>query len=102
MRLFVGNLSFHTTEGSLEEAFQQFGSVKDCKIMMDRATNRSRGFGFVTMENQESGEASIRGLDGQELDGRPIKVNEARPREEFGSGGGGGGGGGRPFQKNRW
>jgi RNA recognition motif-containing protein len=91
MRLFVGNLSFQTTEISLQDAFEAFGSVTDCKIMMDRATNRSRGFAFVTMGSAEEGEAAIKGLDGKPLDGRPIKVNEARPREEFGGGGGGGG-----------
>jgi cold-inducible RNA-binding protein len=106
MRLFVGNLSFQTTETSLQDAFEAFGSVTDCKIMMDRATNRSRGFGFVTMGNAEEGDAAIRGLDGKQIDGRAIKVNEARPREEFGGGGGGGGRGNdrgdrRSFSK-RW
>jgi RNA recognition motif-containing protein len=91
MRLFVGNLSFQTTEITLQDAFEAFGSVTDCKIMMDRATNRSRGFAFVTMGSNEEGEAAIKGLDGKQLDGRAIKVNEARPREEFGGGGGGGG-----------
>lgn len=92
MRLFVGNLSFQTTETTLEDAFGQFGTVTDCKVMMDRATNRSRGFAFVTMGSAEEGQAAIKGLDGKTLDGRPLKVNEARPREEFSGGGGGGGG----------
>lgn len=76
------------------DAFAQYGTVSDCKIMMDRATNRSRGFAFVTMSSKEEGEAAIAGLDGKDIDGRAIKVNEARPREDFGGGGGGGGGGG--------
>ena len=96
MRLFVGNLSFQTTEIDLQDAFEAFGTVSDCKIMMDRATNRSRGFAFVTMGSAEEGEAAMKGLDGKQIDGRTIKVNEARPREEGGGGGGGyrGGGGG--------
>ena len=96
MRLFVGNLSFNTTEVDLQDAFEKFGTVTDCKIMMDRATNRSRGFAFVTMGSASEGEAAMKGLDGKQFDGRAIKVNEARPREEGGGGGGGGyrGGGG--------
>jgi RNA recognition motif-containing protein len=92
MRLFVGNLSFNTTEVDLQDAFEKFGTVTDCKIMMDRATNRSRGFAFVTMGSAAEGEAAMKGLDGKQFDGRAIKVNEARPREEGGGGGGGGGG----------
>src|SRR3954471_24896866 len=92
MRLFVGNLSFQTTEVDLQDAFEKFGTVTDCKIMMDRATNRSRGFAFVTMGSATEGEEAMKGLDGKQFDGRAIKVNEARPREEGGGGGGGGGG----------
>ena len=92
MRLFVGNLSFQTTEVDLQDAFEKFGTVTDCKIMMDRATNRSRGFAFVTMGSAQEGEEAMKGLDGKQFDGRAIKVNEARPREEGGGGGGGGGG----------
>ena len=97
MKLFVGNLSFNTTELDLQDAFEKFGPVSECTIMQDRATGRSRGFAFVTMGSAEAGEAAIRGLDGQQLDGRALRVNEARPREEGGGGGsrGGGGGGGR-------
>ena len=91
MRLFVGNLSFQTTEVDLQDAFEKFGTVTDCKIMMDRATNRSRGFAFVTMGSASEGEEAMKGLDGKQFDGRAIKVNEARPREEGGGGGGGGG-----------
>src|SRR3978361_467805 len=93
MRLFVGNLSFQTTEVDLQDAFEKFGTVTDCKIMMDRATNRSRGFAFVTMGSAAEGEEAMKNLDGKQFDGRAIKVNEARPREEGGGGGGGGGGG---------
>jgi RNA recognition motif-containing protein len=91
MRLFVGNLSFQTTEVDLQDAFEKFGTVTDCKIMMDRATNRSRGFAFVTMGSAAEGEEAMKNLDGKQFDGRAIKVNEARPREEGGGGGGGGG-----------
>jgi cold-inducible RNA-binding protein len=100
----VGNLSFQTTEIDVMDAFAEYGTVTDCKIMMDRATNRSRGFAFVTMSSAAEGEAAIKGLDGKQMDGRPLRVNEARPREEGGGGGGGGRGGQRqqrPFAK-RW
>ena len=101
MRLFVGNLSFQTTEDDLRDAFGQHGSLTDVKIMTDRMTGRSRGFGFVTFSSQSEGETAIRALDGQALGGRPLRVNEATPREEGGGGGGGGrpgGGGGRGRQ----
>jgi cold-inducible RNA-binding protein len=90
MRLFVGNLSFNTTENDLQDSFERFGTVADVKIMMDHGTGRSRGFGFITMGSTAEGEAAISGLEGQELDSRKITVNEARPREERGGGGGGG------------
>lgn len=109
MRLFVGNLSFNTTEDSLQDAFGQFGTLTDCKVMTDRMTGRSRGFAFVTMSSAEEGQAAIKGLDGQQLDGRPLRVNEATPREEGGGNRGGGRGerGGRSFSGgggggNRW
>jgi RNA recognition motif-containing protein len=85
MKLYVGNLSFQTTETSLQDAFERFGTVTDSIIMMDRTTNRSRGFGFVTMGSPAEGEAAITGLHGQDLDGRKITVNEARPREDRGT-----------------
>lgn len=103
MRLFVGNLSFQTTEEGLQDAFGRFGTLTDCKVMTDRFTGRSRGFAFVTMSTKEEGEAAIKGLDGQQIDGRPLRVNEATPREE--GGGRGGRGGGREFAGgggNRW
>lgn len=103
MRLYVGNLSFQTTENDLEDAFARFGTVTDVKIMMDQGTARSRGFGFVTMGSAAEGEAAIKGLDTQDLDGRKLTVNEARPREDrpqrsFSGGSGGRNNGG----KNRW
>jgi len=82
MRLFVGNLSFNTTENDLQDSFEQYGTVADVKIMMDHGTGRSRGFGFITMGSTAEGEAAISGLEAQELDGRKITVNEARPRED--------------------
>jgi RNA recognition motif-containing protein len=88
MRLYVGNLSFNTTENDLQDTFERFGSVTDVKVMMDQGTGRSRGFGFVTMGSAAEGAAAIAGLEGQDLDGRNLTVNEARPREERGGGGG--------------
>jgi cold-inducible RNA-binding protein len=87
MKLYVGNLSFNTTQSDLQSAFERFGSVTDAVVMMDKFSNRSRGFGFVTMSNAAEGEAAIRGLHGQNLDGRNLTVNEARPREERSGGG---------------
>lgn len=92
MRLYVGNLSFSTTENDLQDAFERFGTVTDVKIMMDQGSGRSRGFGFVTMGGATEGEAAIGGLHEQDLDGRKLTVNEARPREERGGGGGSRGG----------
>jgi cold-inducible RNA-binding protein len=99
-KLFVGNLSFNTTENALNDAFAAFGSVTEATIMMDRMTNRPRGFGFVTMSSDAEALAAVEGLNGKELDGRALTVNIARPREERPAGGGGGrrdfgGGGGR-------
>jgi len=85
MRLYVGNLSFNATENDLQDAFERFGAVTDVKIMQDHDTGRSRGFGFVTMGNAAEGEAAITGLHGNDLDGRHLTVNEARPREERGT-----------------
>jgi cold-inducible RNA-binding protein len=93
-KLFVGNLSFNTTENELQDAFAAFGVVQEATLMMDRATGRPRGFGFVTMSSEAEAQKAIEGLHGKDLGGRPLTVNVARPREER-SGGGGGGGGGR-------
>lgn len=88
MRLYVGNLSFNTTENDLQDTFERFGTVTDVKIMMDHSTSRSRGFGFITMSSAAEGNAAVAGLHEQDLDGRNLTVNEARPREERGGGGG--------------
>ena len=99
-KLYVGNLAYSVRDESLQSAFGQFGTVTSAKVMMDRETGRSKGFGFVEMGSDAEAQAAINGLNGQPLEGRPIVVNEARPREErpggFGGGGGGrsGGGGG--------
>lgn len=82
MKLYVGNLSFETTETVLQDTFERFGTVTDSVIMMDRMTSRSRGFGFVTMSSAAEGTAAISGLHGKDLDGRNLTVNEARPRED--------------------
>src|SRR5919205_393221 len=94
-KLYVGNLPYSVRDNDLEEAFSQFGSVTSAKVMMDRDTGRSKGFGFVEMGSDAEAQAAINGMNGQALDGRPIVVNEARPREERPGGGYGGGGGRR-------
>ena len=81
MNIYVGNLSYTMTEGELRDAFAAFGTVTSAKILMDRETGRSRGFGFVEMPNQSEGEAAISNLNGKELGGRALRINEARPRE---------------------
>ena len=97
MKLYVGNLSFHTTEETLRQTFGQYGTVNSASMVTDRETGRSRGFAFVEMN--DGGDQAIQALNGAQLDGRTLTVNEARPREERprrtgGSGGGYGGGGG--------
>jgi cold-inducible RNA-binding protein len=89
--MFVGNLSFKTTENDLQDAFAAFGTVVETNIMMDRMTGRPRGFAFVTMSSPEEAEKAIEGLHGKEIDGRALTVNIARPREDRPPGGGGGG-----------
>jgi RNA recognition motif-containing protein len=97
-KLYVGNLAYSVRDESLQEAFGQFGTVTSAKVMMDRETGRSKGFGFVEMGSDAEAQAAINGMNGQALEGRAIVVNEARPREErpggFGGGGGRGGFGG--------
>jgi RNA recognition motif-containing protein len=97
-KLYVGNLAYSVRDDSLQEAFAQFGSVTSAKVMMDRDTGRSKGFGFVEMGSDAEAQAAINGMNGQALEGRAIVVNEARPREDrpggFGGGGRSGGGGG--------
>jgi hypothetical protein len=105
-KLYVGNLAYSVRDESLQESFGQFGTVTSAKVMMDRETGRSKGFGFVEMGSDAEAQAAINGMNGQPLEGRPLVVNEARPREErpggfsgaprspYGGGGRSGGGGG--------
>ena len=92
MKLYVGNLSFNTSNSELEELFASIGSVESATVVEDRETGRSRGFGFVEMASKEDGEKAIAELNGTEFSGREHKVNEAKPRENRGGGGYGGGG----------
>jgi len=94
-KLFVGNLSFNTTENDLQDAFSAHGTVVEANLMMDRMTGRPRGFGFVTMSTPEEAQKAIEAMNGATLDNRALTVNIARPKEERSGGGGGGGGGGR-------
>jgi RNA recognition motif-containing protein len=97
-KLYVGNLAYGVRDDELQQAFAPFGTVTSAKVMMDRDTGRSKGFGFVEMGSDAEAQAAINGMNGQALEGRAIVVNEARPREErpggFGGGGRSGGGGG--------
>jgi RNA recognition motif-containing protein len=95
MKLYVGNLSFNTTNQDLNELFGTVGTVESSNIIEDRETGRSRGFGFVEMSSQAEGENAIAELNGKEVDGRQLKVNEAKPQNSGGGGGGGGRGGNR-------
>lgn len=104
-KLFVGNLSFKTTENELQDAFAAYGTVLEANLMMDRATGRPRGFGFITMSTPEEAEKAIEALHGKDLGGRALTVNIARPREERPAGGGGGRrdfGGGRGGGRDRY
>lgn len=92
-KLFVGNLSFNTTENQLQDLFSAHGTVMEVDLIMDKFSGRPRGFGFVTMESKEAAEAAIQALHGKQVDGRAVTVNEARPREERPPRSGGGGGG---------
>src|SRR5262245_52861928 len=91
-KLFVGNLSFNATENQLQDLFAAHGNVIEVDLIMDRFSGRPRGFAFVTMETKESADSATQALNGKELDGRALTVNEARPREDRPRGGGGGGG----------
>ena len=97
-KLYVGNLPYSFNDSDMEQAFSQFGTVASAKVMMERDTGRSKGFGFVEMGSDAEAQSAINGMNGQALDGRALVVNEARPREErpggFGGGGGRSGGGG--------
>ena len=90
-KLFVGNLSFNTTENDLQDAFAAHGSVVETNLMMDKMSGRPRGFAFVTMSTAEEAQKAISALNGAQLDGRALTINVARPREERPGGGGGGG-----------
>jgi cold-inducible RNA-binding protein len=93
MNIYIGNLSYDCTEGDLRTAFSAHGEVDSARLITDRDSGRSKGFGFVEMPNDNEARAAIEAVNGTELMGRTVKVNEARPREERGSHGGGGGGG---------
>jgi RNA recognition motif-containing protein len=94
-KLYVGGLSYDTTEGTLKDLFAQVGTVESAVIITDRMSGRSKGFGFVEMSSDEEAQKAIESFNGKELDGRTITVNEARPQEPRRGGFGGGGGGGR-------
>lgn len=101
-KLYVGNLAYSVTDSALQQMFEAFGSVASAQVIMDRDTGRSKGFGFVEMGSDQEAQAAIAGMNGKEVDGRSLTVNEARPKTEGGGGGGrrgggfgGGGGGGR-------
>ncbi len=91
MKLYVGNLTYSANNASLETLFSEFGEVRSAQVVMDRDTGRSKGFGFVEMGDDQACNAAIAALNGKEVDGRALTVNEARPREDRGGGGGGGG-----------
>ena len=95
-KLYVGNLTYNVNESDLEALFAPYGTVQSAQVIVDRDTNRSKGFGFVEMDTDAEAQAAIQGLDGRDHDGRNLTVNEAKPREARAGGGGGyGGGGGR-------
>ena len=97
INIYVGNLSFDASESELKSLFESYGAVDSAKIIVDQFTNRSRGFGFIEMQNREEGLKAIQELDTKELGGRSLKVNEARPKNSSG-----GGGGRRDSGKSRW
>ncbi len=100
--IFVGNLSFGTTEGSIRSMFESYGTVERVNVVTDRDTGQARGFAFVEMAVEAEGDAAINGLNGKDLDGRQLNINEARPKTERGSGGGGYRGNGGLRDKSRW
>jgi RNA recognition motif-containing protein len=101
-KLYVGNLSFDTSETQLRDSFAAFGSVQTVQIIMDRDTGRSKGFAFIEMGSDQEAQAAIDGMNGKMLDGRSLAVNEARPKESRPGGGGGGGGYGGGGGKRRY
>jgi RNA recognition motif-containing protein len=104
-KLYVGNLAYGVTDGTLEQMFAAHGSVQSAQVIMDRETGRSKGFGFVEMGSDQEAQKAIDALNGQQVDGRSLTVNEAKPREDRGGGGGrggyGGGGGGGGYRGGR-
>jgi cold-inducible RNA-binding protein len=90
-RLYIGNLSYNTTENQLQDIFSEYGTVTEVDLIMDKFSGRPRGFGFVTMETKEAADAAVEAMNGKNIDGRDLTVNEARPREERAAGSGGGG-----------
>ncbi len=102
MKLFVGSLAWGTADDGLRAAFESFGDVTEAKVITDRETGRSRGFGFVTFEDGEAGQKAMEEMDGVDLDGRTIRVSEAHERRPRGDGGGGGGRGGGGGGGGRW
>lgn len=100
MRIYVGNLSFNTAEAEIEQLFAPLGAVESVRLIRDRATGQSRGFGFVEMADADQGRAACNALDQQEFEGRRLTVNEAKPQER--QSGGGGGGFGRQKREARW
>lgn len=93
INIYVGNLPYSVRDEQLRDMFTEFGTVASAKVVMDRETNRSKGFGFVEMEDKSAAEAAIEAMNNKDMGGRPLRVNEARPRENSPRGGGGGGGG---------
>ena len=91
MNLYVGNLSYNTTESTLSDLFAAYGEVESAKVIADRYSGQSRGFAFVEMADRSAGEQAMAAMNGKDVDGRPIKVNEAKPRNDNRGGGGGGG-----------
>ncbi len=100
-KLYVGGLPFSVSDRQLEELFAEHGTVESARVITDKMTGRSRGFGFVEMSSQEEAQSAIESLNGSQLEGRTLTVNEAKERAPR-PGGGGGGGGGRSFGRNRW
>jgi RNA recognition motif-containing protein len=98
-KLYIGNLTYEVSDADLDKLCSEFGTVRSAQVIMDRDSGRSKGFGFVEMTNDQEAQAAINGLNGKEVNGRKLTVNEARPKEERGGGGRGGygGGGGRRY-----
>ncbi|MEY4568087.1 MAG: hypothetical protein RLY14_3057 [Planctomycetota bacterium] len=103
-KLYVGNLAYSVNDNGLKDLFSQYGNVRSAQVVKDRDTGRSKGFGFVEMEDSNDAKAAIENLNEHEHEGRPLTVNEARPREDRGGGGGGGnrGGGGGGYNRGRY